>query len=686
MIVGALEHRTIWFHIGFHKTGTSSIQNVFNDARDVLSANGVLFPRVGFSRPVDRSSPGASHGHGLIANMLRRDLKIDSENKVLAELIDEIVESNLPIVFVSSELLATPGHAGTARNVIRLISFLNDKANSKQSITGGAEIVYEPRILVFVRRQDSWIDSLYREMLCWSGIRETRDLREFIKEEGINWLDYKARLLPWREAFGDSSIYMYSYEEAIASNGLLAKTCDIIGLDNQTIDSLAVHSETFNNPSLETELVDLMRAINSQADYSNIEKSKISYDLLSGIKVGSPTKVTLLDKKTWYEVRDICASKNLEIQKDLAPTRCESLLFPKAMPSLAYAKQAIDFESAKTLIKNLRFPGFDETQFDKNGCFGIITTLRQSVHHTLEFVHYHLNIGTDCIVLFFDDPQDLAIDIVSRYDRVVVVKCDQNHWYSTLGHTPRTNAQKILTNMRKGTEILRCKKIEWGICIDADELLWHNTERTIQAQLASVARDVGVIKAFPMESVLTEKMPNRSFKSIWFKRLPISSNRSKKIVKEAALNAVLGNKRKFTRGGFFGHIEGKSFYRLRHSLAEYNHHKPIPASPKTRVLNSGSIFILHFDCPEFNEWKMRWHRRIFGETNAINISVKRQKQQEMIRIAFETGGAALEGLYKSWFYVGNLKLTYFRLFKLISPIQINSSMFASPTEPHSDKD
>ena len=47
-----------------------------------------------------------------------------------------------------------------------------------------------------------------------------------------------------------------------------------------------------------------------------------------------------------------------------------------------------------------------------------VTTGKVSLRNTLDFVNYHLNIGIDHMYMFFDDPKDVAINILSKYEDV----------------------------------------------------------------------------------------------------------------------------------------------------------------------------------------------------------------------------------------------------------------------------
>ena len=675
------ETRLVWFHIGFHKTGTTAVQNVFDRSRDILAAAGVLFPHVGFSRLEVQSAPGAAHGHGLVARALRREKAFDPGEKIVSDLADEIVESGLPQVLLSSELMAAPTHPGAPANIPRFLDLLSRKATAGQP-EGGPTVVYEPRVLVYLRRQDAYADSMYREILCWAGTRETRDFPAFVADEGPTWLDYPGRLAPWRDALGDGRIVLRSYEETVQGPGLLAEVCGLLGLNTRVFRDLqrrAPAAARGGNPSLPAAFVDLMRAINAEREYSRVEKADISYRLLGQLSGIRTDQAPLTDAETWRRIREAYGPGNRALRDALAPECCAPLLFPEEPPAnLGPARQVLSYDSARALVGSVRTPAFDGAGFAARGSYGTITTLKQSVQQTLEFVHYHLNIGADRVVLFFDDPRDPAIARVEGYDRVVAVRCDATHWYEALGYVPDTMSEKIRANMRVGCEMLRAADVEWGICLDADELLHNRNQRRLQGHLEGFARDVGVVKVWPVESVLTDDMRERTFASTWFRRRPLSNSGLSARAKSAALKLATRGRREVTRDGFFGHVEGKAFVRLRHRLEDYRHHNPRPASAFARQEESVPIWLLHFDCPEFSEWKLRWERRVTGESRQVNIGDKRARQQEIIADAVARGDRAMRRLYRKWFFVSRPERAYLRAFRLIARIPLDQRLFEPP--------
>ena len=76
---------------------------------------------------------------------------------------------------------------------------------------------------------------------------------------------------------------------------------------------------------------------------------------------------------------------------------------------------------------------------EKTPKIAIVSTVKGPLNELLMFINYHLNIGIDQIILFFDDPQDTCIDqIDAKYKNVHAVKCTEEYWLSQTSETIET--------------------------------------------------------------------------------------------------------------------------------------------------------------------------------------------------------------------------------------------------------
>ncbi len=105
----------------------------------------------------------------------------------------------------------------------------------------------------------------------------------------------------------------------------------------------------------------------------------------------------------------------------------------------------------------------------------LFTTIRATLADTLAFVYYHLNIGVDHHYLFFDDPDDPSINVLSREKRVTCIRCDADHWRIHAGsfrESDRSTVNKQKINSEVASKMAREQAYTWIGQIDADELIY----------------------------------------------------------------------------------------------------------------------------------------------------------------------------------------------------------------------
>lgn len=63
----------------------------------------------------------------------------------------------------------------------------------------------------------------------------------------------------------------------------------------------------------------------------------------------------------------------------------------------------------------------------KGPTWATVTTLREPPRRVMEFVAQHLYLGASEIWLYFDDPEDPAIPLVSKIPQVRAIPCTEAH-------------------------------------------------------------------------------------------------------------------------------------------------------------------------------------------------------------------------------------------------------------------
>lgn len=216
------ESTTLYLHIGQHKTGTSTIQNFFWMNRERLAAKGVLYPEIGLSGP--------THAHFALSIPGKRDEMLatifknaasdrdgtyrayngESSDALFAQLGELIAETDCHTVFLSSECFMEWIEPSSIKNLIDRYC--------------GCEV----KVLLFLRRQDQWIQSVFNQVVKDPGLRYGGRLEALPQ---VDMLNYRHTVQGWSRAFGKENMTVLPYQEANRyDRGVLGLLADIIGL------------------------------------------------------------------------------------------------------------------------------------------------------------------------------------------------------------------------------------------------------------------------------------------------------------------------------------------------------------------------------------------------------------------------------------------------------------------------
>ena len=205
---------TVYIHIGMQKTGTTFLQIALHNNREALSQHGVTYPysSIGLAGKVVRAHHFIPH-----ALLGRRSAHLpNADFSLLEQHVDDLkerMESSGNVGLISSE-----DFSSLKREQIRELRRLFPERDT--------------RIIVYLRRQDYWADSLYGQML--KGGRQ-KSMSEFL-EKIERKLNYRALLEPWSEAFGHENIVVRCYEK-LEGRALWDDFLDAIGCrEAKTID------------------------------------------------------------------------------------------------------------------------------------------------------------------------------------------------------------------------------------------------------------------------------------------------------------------------------------------------------------------------------------------------------------------------------------------------------------------
>lgn len=184
-------------HIGWHKTGTSSLQTFLsNNKALLLEKHGIMYPDTGL----------ISHAHHKLAWSLQDPLVSQWAKKI---------SFNTPAEEIFT-LLFTECRNRNAETV--LLSSEEFSQTEKYSISRLASVLktHQVTIVAYIRRQDKYLESLYNQLIKTSFMRYKLDLDRFIenkiKEDGLNYMNYFPK---WSAVFPGAEFIIRPYEREL---------------------------------------------------------------------------------------------------------------------------------------------------------------------------------------------------------------------------------------------------------------------------------------------------------------------------------------------------------------------------------------------------------------------------------------------------------------------------------------
>jgi hypothetical protein len=270
-----------------------------------------------------------------------------------------------------------------------------------------------------------------------------------------------------------------------------------------------------------------------------------------------------------------------------------------------------------------------------NGTWSVVVTARAPKWVIDFFVDHYLANGATRIFLFFDDPE-VAFSIPDP--RVETVICDSAYWQ---GSRPRDLQDRQQVNAGRA---LPNTDATWMLHVDTDEILISTTP--IAQRLAEIDDDVFSVLVKPVEAVYAAAPTvQTAFATPYFKQPLVGWPRwrSRRIVQEC-----LGPYARLSSSGLFGHVVGKSFFRVACANGSLPIDRPSEPVNGMRIDVRASEFrLLHFDALTYDIWQSKFLRRLDGQMPA-EMRQKRIRQLDMIRGIRETKGeAGLYALYRS---------------------------------------
>lgn len=193
--------KTLFLHIGSHKTATTFLQNALATNPAVLQQLGLLYPQAG----------RIWEAHFRLCWELKDPALHDRPLERLplwSELLAELDAAPQPVAVISSE------EFGLGLDPARLAAL---KAH------------HDVRVIFYLRSPDSYMESFYNQFVKDFGTRETRTIETYMAEEGLFFLDTMRLLRPWIDIFGPAAMRLRLYDRAHLPEGILADFLRTLG-------------------------------------------------------------------------------------------------------------------------------------------------------------------------------------------------------------------------------------------------------------------------------------------------------------------------------------------------------------------------------------------------------------------------------------------------------------------------
>jgi hypothetical protein len=278
----------LYLHIGAPKTGTTAIQKFLWINRLSIAEDDYLYPE----------SPQVHFGHPMLAWTLTPTKHRHKREEVWRNVMKEIGESSCSNVVVSSELFFS-------RSKRIDFTFLSSALRN-----------FNLTIVLYLRRQDQWLQSAYAESIQSFKRRNTGSIEQWMIEKAQEKGNYYDKVGLWKSVFPDATLIIRPFEKEQLRGGLIEDFLSHIGLsmkNNYNIPEKRV------NPSLDYMTLTFLRCMN-ELDLTQHEHAQMKNALrdISAKLRGAHyfRELGLLSPAERFEVLERFESSNSKLAKE----------------------------------------------------------------------------------------------------------------------------------------------------------------------------------------------------------------------------------------------------------------------------------------------------------------------------------------------------------------------------------
>jgi hypothetical protein len=234
--------KKIYIHIGWHKTGTTSIQDfLLKNRTKLINQEKIYYPSEGMLVCAHHTIAWAFQNKktspwGAI------EIPNGGAEKFIENIRTSADSQECETVIMSSEEFCT-----FKRNEIQALHAALEKNN------------FETKIIGYIRRQDQMIESAYNMEVKWWGSRLTKNFSDYLKIRS-QLIKYTPVIEEWASVFGlNNTIIRHFSQEKLDGNDIRIDFGNALKID---LKNLEISTERVND-SLATQTLEFVRIINN---------------------------------------------------------------------------------------------------------------------------------------------------------------------------------------------------------------------------------------------------------------------------------------------------------------------------------------------------------------------------------------------------------------------------------------
>lgn len=274
--------KTVYLHIGTHKTGTTAVQSFATDHAKTLAKRGVLYPESG--RPFLDT---INVGHHLLPWTRLRLVAWKAPWGKYAEQTDRVWDD------LCSEIAASP-----CENV--LLSSEEFDVLDQEAVGYVADRLkdFDVKAICYLRRLDEFVQAYYTTDVLYHS--EKRDISGYLAGMRTT-TDYFELVDRWRKHLGETNVQVHFYRRANLKNeDIVVDVFDNMGVDVSDLRAKS-DSKFINAGGLPWEAIETVRMLNTLGTPRDVIRSfvNITQEVYRSQK---QAKYSLLDKTTAREL------------------------------------------------------------------------------------------------------------------------------------------------------------------------------------------------------------------------------------------------------------------------------------------------------------------------------------------------------------------------------------------------